>query len=157
MAPTALAVSFVLACTAATFIFINQYRSDQQTNPVVADAVVQAATKGTIAVLSYKPDTADTDFSTAKTYLTGDFLSYYDHFVQQVVSPAVHKNGVHTTATVAHAAVVQLQPDEAQVLLFVNQSTASATTTAPSMTASSIKVGLRKVDSEWLISSFDPV
>jgi len=133
------------------------YRPDQQSSRSTADAVVKAATTGTVAVLSYKPDTAQSDFATAKSRLTGDFLTYYDQFTQQVVGPAVTQKGVRTTAAVVQAAITDLQPDSAAVLLFVNQSTSSGVNPQPSMTASSVNVGLRKVGGKWLISSFDPV
>ena len=42
-------------------------------------AAVDAARDGTVAMLSYKPDTLDQDFAAAKSHLTGDFLNYYDH------------------------------------------------------------------------------
>ena len=119
--------------------------------------MVKAATSGTVAVLSYKPDTAQSDFAAAKSRLTGDFLSYYDQFTAQVVGPAVTQKGVRTTAAVVQAAITHLQPDSAAVLLFVNQTTVSGQNPQPAMTASSVNVGLRKVGDAWLISSFDPV
>jgi Mce-associated membrane protein len=41
--------------------------------------------------------------------------------------------------------------------VFLNQNTTSRDNPAPVQTASSVKVGLTKVDGSWRISSFDPV
>ena len=51
-----------------------QYRPDTQTDDAVAQSAVNAARDGTVALLSYKPDTLDQDFDAAKSHLTGDFL-----------------------------------------------------------------------------------
>jgi Mce-associated membrane protein len=153
----ALAVVLVASYGGLAWLYFAVYRSDHQTSPSVADAVIKAATSGTVAVLTYKPDTAESDFAAAKSRLTGDFLTYYDQFTAQVVSPAVTQKGVSTTAAVVQAAITDLQPDSAAVLLFVNQTTTSGQNPQPSMTASSVNVGMRKVDDNWLISSFDPV
>ena len=153
----ALAVVLLASSGGLAWLYFAVYRPDRQASPSVADAVVKAATSGTVAVLSYKPDTAQNDFAAAKSRLTGDFLTYYDQFTAQVVGPAVTQKGVRTTAAVVQAAITNLQPDSAAVLLFVNQTTASGQNPQPAMTASSVNVGLRNVGGNWLISSFDPV
>lgn len=154
---SALTVALAACCAVMSWLYLTVYRPDRQSSPAMADTVIKTASAGTVAVLSYKPDTAQSDFATAKTHLTGGFLTYYDQFTQQVVAPALQQKGVRTTAAVVKAAVSDLQPDSAVVLLFVNQSTSSAQNPDPSITSSSVNVGLRKVHGNWLISSFDPV
>jgi Mce-associated membrane protein len=154
---SALTVALAVSGAVIVWLYLEVYQPDRQSSPAVANTVVKAASAATVAVLSYKPDTAQSDFATAKEHLTGGFLTYYDQFTQQVVAPAVQQKGVRTNATVVQAAISDLQPDSAVVLLFVNQATSSAQNPEPSMTASSVKVGLRKVHGDWLISSFDPV
>jgi Mce-associated membrane protein len=56
-----------------------------------------------------------------------------------------------------HAAVAELHPDSAVVLVFVDQSTTSKDSPDPSMAASSVLVTLSKVHGKWLITKFDPV
>ena len=82
----------------------------------------------------YSPDTLDHDFSSAKSHLTGDFLSYYDQFTQQIVAPAAKQKSVKTTAVVLRAALSEFHPDSAVVLLFVNQSTQSKDRPEPTLT-----------------------
>lgn len=152
-----LAVLLVAASGLTAWLYFAQFRPDQQTSPAVAQTVLDAAKQGTVATLSYSPEHLDKDLDTAKSYLTGDFLKYYSQFTDDVVRPAVKNKQVSTTANVARAAVSDLAPDKATVLVFVNQSTTSADRAEPSMTASSVKVTLDRVDGKWLIAAFDPV
>ncbi len=133
------------------------YRPDRATDAAAEKAAISAASDGTVAVLSYTPDTLDRDFSSAKSHLTGDFLSYYDQFTQQIVAPAAKQKSVKTTAVVLRAALSDFQPDSAKVLLFVNQTTQSKDRPEPTLTSSSVQVTLTKADGKWLISSFNPV
>jgi Mce-associated membrane protein len=133
------------------------YLPDRETDAAAAKTVISAASDGTVAVLSYSPDTLDRDFSSAKSHLTGDFLKYYEQFTQQIVGPAAKQKGVKTTAVVLRAALSEeLRPDSASVLLFVNQTTQSKDRPEPTMTSSSVVAMMTKADGKWLISSFNP-
>ncbi len=155
VAVLALLVVASLSLLGALYWF--SYRPDRATDAAAAKSAISAASEGTIAVLSYSPDTLDRDFSSAKSHLTGDFLSYYDQFTQQIVAPAAKQKAVKTTAVVLRAAVSELHPDSAVVLLFVNQSTQSKDRPEPTFTNSSVSVTLTKAHDKWLISSFNPV
>ncbi|MGV0800810.1 hypothetical protein ABQF26_27845, partial [Mycolicibacterium elephantis] len=99
----------------------------------------------------------DQDFAAAKSNLTGDFLSYYTQFTEQIVTPAAKEKNVKTSAAVVRAAVSEMQPDSAEVLVFVNQVTTSKENPDGAFAASSVKVGMEKIDGRWLIAQFDPV
>lgn len=133
------------------------YRTDRATDAAAARSAISAASDGTVAVLSYSPETLDHDFSSAKSHLTGDFLSYYDQFTQSIVAPAAKQKAVKTNAVVLRAAVSDLHPDSATVLVFVNQSTQSKDRPEPTFSSSSVTVTLTKANGKWLISSFNPV
>lgn len=141
----------------AGWLYLNQYRPDQQTSPAAQKVVLDAATTGTVALLSYSPESLDKDFAAAKARLTGSFLSYYTQFTDEIVTPAAKQKSVKTTASVVRAAVSQIKPDEAEVLVFINQSTTSTDNPDGAFAASSVRVGLKKVDGAWLIDTFDPV
>jgi Mce-associated membrane protein len=155
--PAALVLGLLAAGLLAGWLYFTQYRPDTQTDDAVAQSVVNAARDGTVALLSYKPDTLNQDFAAAKSHLTGDFLNYYDQFTKEVVTPAAQTKGVTTTAQVAGAAVSELNPDKAVVLVFINQATTSKERPDPAMASSSAKVSLAKVHGEWLITKFDPL
>jgi Mce-associated membrane protein len=150
-----LLVAASLGLLASLFYF--SYLPDRDVDTAAAKSAVSAASEGTIAILSYSPDTLDRDFSSARSHLTGDFLSYYDQFTSQIVAPAARQKSVKTSAVVLRAAVSELRPDSAVVLLFVNQSTQSADRPEPTLTSSSVVVKLTKAYGKWLISSFNPV
>ena len=152
-----LSVALIAAAGLAGWLYVNEYRPDQETDPAAAKVALDAATSGTIALLSYSPESLDQDFAAAKSRLTGDFLSYYTQFTEQIVTPAAKEKSVKTTASVVRAAVSEIKPDAAEVLVFINQTTTSKENPDGAFAASSVKVGLTKVDGAWLIESFDPV
>lgn len=155
--PTLLVV-LLLACAAlTTWLYFSWYRPDEQVDAGASAAVLDAARQGTVAMLSYTPETVDDDLALAKSHLTGDFLSYFEDFARDVVAPASKQKALTTAADVVGAAVVDLHPDSATVLVFVNQTSTSKERPDPSMTASSVQVSLSKVDGNWLIAKFDPV
>ncbi|MBY0290734.1 MAG: hypothetical protein K2X52_26865 [Mycobacteriaceae bacterium] len=151
------AAALVVSAGVAGWLYVYQYRVDQQTNADAANVALEAAKTGTIALLSYSPDTLDKDFATAKSNLTGDFLSYYTDFTEKIVTPAAKEKQVKTVAAVIRAGVSEIHPDSATVLLFINQTTTSKENPDGAFAASSVKVGLKKIDDRWLISAFDPV
>ncbi|ORB84011.1 twin-arginine translocation pathway signal [Mycobacterium kansasii] len=151
----ALLAAASVALLAGLYFF--SYRPDSEVDDQAAKSAVAAATDGTIAILSYSPDTLDRDFDSARSRLTGDFLSYFDQFTRQILAPAAKQKSVKTSAVVLRAAVSELHPDSAVVLVFVNQSTQSADRPEPTLRSSSVLIKLTKADGKWLISSFDPV
>ena len=152
-----LVVALLASAGAAAWLYFGQYRTDRQTDDAAATVALDAAKTGTIAMLSYSPESLDKDFANAKSHLTGDFLSYYTNFTQQVVTPAAKQKAVKTSAAVVRAAVSEMHPDSAVVLVFINQNTTSKENPDGAFAASAVKVGLKKINDTWLISSFDPV
>jgi Mce-associated membrane protein len=153
----ALVVVVLASAGVAAWLYFKQYRPDQETNDAAATVALNAAKTGTVALLSYSPESLDKDFTAAKSHLTGDFLSYYTQFTEQIVTPAAKQKSVKTSAAVVRAAVADLHPDSAMVLVFINQNTTSRENPDGSFAASAVKVGLKKINDTWLISSFDPV
>jgi Mce-associated membrane protein len=117
---------------------------------------VQAAIDSTVALLSYRPDTVEKDLNGAKSRLTGTFLDAYTKLTHDLVIPGAKQKQISAVATVPAAASTSATPTHAVVLVFVNQSVIVGQS-APTNTASSVKVSLDKVNGRWLISQFDPV
>lgn len=153
----ALAVVLIASAGVAAWLYFSQYRPDQQTDAAAREVVLEAAKTGTVALLSYSPETLDQDFTTAKSHLTGDFLDYYTQFTEQIVTPAAKQKQVKTSAAVVQAAVAELEPTSAVVLVFVNQNTVSKENPDGAFAASAVKVAMTKNDGRWLIDAFDPV
>jgi Mce-associated membrane protein len=155
--PVVLITLLLISGGAATWLYFKQYRPDKQTDASVASAVISSASDGTVAMLSYSPDTLDKDFAAAKSHLSGDFLSYYNQFTEQIVAPAAKQKSLKTNARVLGAAIQELHPDSAVVLMLVDQSTTSKDKPDPAMASSSVLVSLTRVNGNWLITKFDPV
>ena len=156
-AAIALALALVAAAGLASWMFFFVYQPDRKTDDAAAQSAIKAASDGTVALLSYSPESLDKDFATAKSKLTGSFLSYYTQFTEQIVTPAAKQKSVKTQASVVRAAVSEIHPDTAVVLVFINQTTESKDRPDASFINSAVRVTLQKIDGGWLISSFDPV
>jgi Mce-associated membrane protein len=157
VAPLVLVLLLAVSGALAAWLYVTQYRPDEQTDAAAAQSAVDAARDGIVALLSYKPDTLNQDITAAKSHLTGDFLNYYDQFTRDVVTPAAKEKKLTTTAQVSGAAVSELHPNSAVVLLFVNQATVSKDRPDPAMASSSVLVSLTKVHGKWLIAKFEPI
>ncbi|WP_442791158.1 polysaccharide lyase beta-sandwich domain-containing protein [Mycobacterium sp. Aquia_216] len=117
---------------------------------------VQAATEGTVAILSYQPGTVEHDLAAARDRLTGQFRDSYTSLTHDVVVPGAKEKKVAAVATAPAAATMSASPGHAVVLVFVNQTTI-VDNGAPTSTVSSVQVTLDKINGRWLISGFDPV
>jgi Mce-associated membrane protein len=117
---------------------------------------VRAATDGTTALLSYRPDTVEKDLEAARGKLTGKFLDAYTSLTRDVVIPGAQQKQIAAVATVPGVASTSATENHAVVLLFVNQ-TVTVGHDRPTDTSSTVRLTLDKVDGRWLISQFDPV
>lgn len=147
------AIALILAGAAGYFKWVdNSVRNSE----VARIETVQVAKDSTIAMLSYKPDTVEQQLNDARNLLTGDFQDSYTGLINDVVIPGAKEKQISAVASVPAAASVKAEQDEAEVLVFVNQ-TVVVGQDAPTDTASSVRVTLEKIDGRWLISKFDPV
>ena len=149
-------VLVVASVGVAAGVYFFLYRPDQQVGDAAAHRAIQTASDGAVAVLSYEPEHVDHDFAKAKSYLTGDFLAYYTKFTEEIAAMALQKH-VTQTAKVVRAAVSELHPDSAVVLVFLNLTAASKEKPQPQVTGSGARVTLTKVKGSWLISKLDPL
>ncbi len=149
--------SLVLACAGtAGALYFTTYLSDRASAEATTQ-VAKAASEGAVALLSYAPATLDHDLAAARSHLTGGFLTYYSQFADQFVAPAAKQKDIHAVASVLRAATIDAHADSAHVLIFLNQTTTSRENPEPTQSASSVNVGLTKIDGGWRISSFDPI
>ena len=146
----------VAAVGVAAGVYFILYRPDQRVDDAAAHRAIQAASDGAVAVLSYSYDHLNRDFNNAKSHLTGDFLAYYNRFTDNVVAPTAQQGQLTASAKVIRAAISDLHPDSAVVLVFVDQTTASTKKKDPEKTQSAVVVTLTKVNGSWLIAKFDP-
>ena len=151
-----LTVAVVAAIGLAGALFFLQYRPNQQTDEVAAHAAIKAASDGTVALLSYSPETVDNDLAAGKSHLTGELLRYFNGFSQYFLAPTVRRQGVKASASVLRAAVADMHPNAAVVLVFVHQTTTSKDKPDPVLSTNSVRVTLTKANGTWLIAKFEP-
>ena len=151
-----LTASVIAAVGLAACLFVLQYRPDRQIDDAAAQRAIRAASDGAVAALSYSSENMDRDFARARSHLTGDFLAYYDKFTKTIVIPTVQQKHLAQTATVMRAAVSELGPNSAVVLVFLNEATTGKDKPQPLITPSSVRITLAKVNGSWLISKLDP-
>jgi Mce-associated membrane protein len=147
------AVALLLALGAG---YLKWMDNSVRNNVIARDESIKAAKDSTIALLSYKPETVEQQLHAARDLLSGDFRDSYTSLTNDVVIPGAKQKQISAVATVPAAASVSANPRHAVVLVFVNQ-TVIVGQTAPTDTASSVRVTLDKVGDRWLISKFDPV
>ena len=152
-----LSASVVAAVVLTACLYVLQYRPDRQIDHAAAQRAIQAASDGAVAALSYSSENLDHDFARARSHLTGDFLAYYDKFTKEIVIPTVQQKHLGQTASVLRAAVSELEPNSAVVLVFLNETTTGKDKPQPLITPSAVRITLTKVSGSWLISKMDPV
>lgn len=129
--------------------------SAQESNTARMESI-QAATDGTIKMLSYHPDTVERDLGSARDLLSEPFRDSYTSLINDVVIPGAKQKQIAAAAVVAAASSMSVSRNHAVVLVFVNQ-TIIVGKDAPSSAASAVKVTLDKSTGRWLISDFTPV
>lgn len=155
--PILLTLVLVATTGYAVGYFYLIYRPDLQTDNAAAHQVIKAASDGAVALLSYSPETLDRDLTNAKSRVTEDYLAYYQRFADQIVGPAAQRGQVTTTASVVKAAVSEMHPNSAVVLVFLKQKTASKQKPQPIVTSSSVRVEMTKVNGSWLIEKLEAI
>ena len=147
------ALALLLAVGAGVLKYLDTSLQGEQR---AAKESVEAARQATEAILSYRADTVDRDLNAARDRLTGTFLDSYTSLINETVIPGAREKKISTNAKVPAVASVSATTNHAVVLAFVNQ-TVTIGTGSPTMTPSSVRVTLDKVDGRWLVSGFDPV
>lgn len=129
--------------------------SDRGAAAAAAESV-EAAREATSAILSYHADSADKELNEARARLTAPFLNDFTTLINDVVIPGARQKKISASIEVPAASTVTATPNHAVALVFVDQTT-TVGDGVPTLTASSIRVTLDKVDGKWLVSGFDPV
>jgi Mce-associated membrane protein len=155
-----LTISLVLAVLAAATIggwqAIEARQLDAADSGAARQTVLDTVNSDVPKLLSYTPDNIDTTLHSAESLLTGKFKESFTNLVDRVVIPGANEKHITATAHVAAAAVESLTRDRASMLVFVNQQITTPPA-EPTSTASSVRVGLQKINGAWLIDSFDPI
>ncbi|WP_133176542.1 hypothetical protein [Nocardioides currus] len=125
--------------------------SEELADPDARAAVLTAATEASQRVLTYHHDSFEQDLDAARGRLTPDFRTEYDSAMEQVRANTA-KNRISQEATAVASSIISATDEQAQVLVFVNQRTASARTKGDQLVRSRLVVDLARDDGEWLVA-----
>ncbi|QCB50007.1 h domain protein [Rhodococcus sp. PAMC28707] len=151
-----LAVVIVLALAAGVGVLFYQYRQNEQTEQARTDALTAASAQAT-SMLAYDFANVDQQLGSAADGLTGDFKDEYTKLVTEVIAPSAKEKSLTVQVTVQGTAVVSADPDEATIMLFLNQITTSTDAPDAASSGSRVRMKMEKVDGRWLASELTPI
>lgn len=121
------------------------------------ERVQQHVEKVVPKLLSYTPESVAGLAETVDPLLTGDFKDEYRELLETAVVPQAQQQRITTDAEVVGVAVESLSADVAELLVFIDQESSTVADPQPDADESAVQMVLRKVQGQWLISSFKPV
>ncbi|SEM19456.1 h domain protein [Rhodococcus maanshanensis] len=152
----AVAAALVIALVAGVGVLFYQHLQDNRTEQARTDAVA-AAGEQAVAMLSYNYNTVDNELAAAADGLTGSFKDDYNTLVAEVIAPGAKEKKLTVQVTVQGDSVVSADPDDAVVLLFLNQITTSADAPDAATTGSRVRMEMHKDGDRWLTGRLTPV
>ncbi|HEX4189451.1 MAG TPA: hypothetical protein VHZ06_00540 [Marmoricola sp.] len=108
-------------------------------------------------MLTYTYKTIDTDIARATAQVTGPFKDQYSTLLSTRVKPGAVSGKVSTKATAVEAGVMSASKTKVDVLVFLDLTTTSGTTSTPQVNGSRVRVTMKKVNGTWLVSALEPV
>ena len=145
------ALALVLAAASGGLWYVIAKHS----NPPERAEVIKVARDGTVALLSYQPDTVRRQLNDARKLLTTPFLDEYTTLTKSVI-PGAEQRHISAATSVPAAAAVSVDENHAVVLVFVNQ-TVKVGDQPSTSTPTSARVTLERLGGQWLIAKFEPV
>jgi Mce-associated membrane protein len=120
-----------------------------------ADVLAVADTYA-INLSTYDYTKLDQDFARVLDTATGEFKEQYT-VAKESLREAIVKFQGKATGTVLARAVMSLDGDHAEVILFVDQTVTNANTAQPRIDRLRMRMGLEKQSGRWLINKLDLV
>lgn len=156
MVLTAVAALLALALAVGVGVLYYQHRQDVATEQARTDAV-KAAGEQAVAMLSYDYNKVDDQLAAAADGLTGSFRDDYKKLANEVIAPGAKEKKLTVQVSVQGGAPVSASPDDAVVLLYLNQITTSADAPDAATTGSRVRMEMQKVDGRWLTERLTPI
>lgn len=120
------------------------------------DEVLGVAETYALNLSSYDYTKLDQDFARVLDTATGDFKDQYS-VAKESLREAIVKFQGKATGNVLARAVLSLDGDHAEVILFVDQTVTNANTAQPRIDRLRMRMGLEKQSGRWFINKLDLV
>lgn len=150
------AVLIALGLLAAIAIGLSAYfwseSAEAQAAAQAESRAPAAAERAAQAVLSYNFETLEADKAKAVRLLTDGYRKDYTETFDTLVTKNAEQVKAEVEAQVVASAVTRASPNQADVLLFVNQTTTSTANNGEPKTAlNRVTLDMREVDGTWLV------
>ncbi|MFZ2239390.1 MAG: hypothetical protein WAV90_07565 [Gordonia amarae] len=146
--PVRLVTLAVVAVLGALTGFFGWHYARDHKAAAAAGAALAAADAYAVTLTSVDPDTLDANFAAVLDGSTGEFHDMYAKSSDQLRKLLIdHKATGH--GVVVNSAVKSAGPDEAVVLLFVDQTVANTEVRDPQVDHSRMVMTMRNVDGRW--------
>lgn len=149
-------VLLVAAVSVGVILLINQNNRLQAVEDARRDALA-AAQSHAEELLSYDYRTIEADVDRAAAATTGNFRKEYVGTFENVLFEQAKNTHAVVDAQVRAASVVRATPDQAVVLLFVNQATTKKTADETKIDQPRVQMTLKKVGDKWLVSKVESI
>jgi len=140
--------------TAATAIVWYQVHRHDQTEDARRQAV-ETSRDAARVLFSYDYRTLTKDFAAGKAITTGKFRNDYANTTSKVVTPVALEKKAVVKAEVVTAGVVRATPETVVTIVYVNQVTTSSLQTGPKVDLSRVRMTVKHVGNQWLISNVE--
>ena len=144
-----LGVVAVLALGLTVAAWLDADRAERRER-AAAEALATAAS-ATTAIFSYDYRGFDASVANGKQFITGDFANEYAQ-TTATLKPAAEKEQAVVRAEVSSAGVVEANPDQVEVLLYVNQYRRNVNITGEKVDQNRVVLTLVPVDGQWKVS-----
>ena len=144
-----LGVVAVLALGLTVAAWLDADRAERRER-AAAEALATAAS-ATTAIFSYDYRGFDASVTNGKQFITGDFANEYAQ-TTATLKPAAEKEQAVVRAEVSSAGVVEANPDQVEVLLYVNQYRRNVNITGEKVDQNRVVLTLVAVDGQWKVS-----
>lgn len=151
----AAALGVGLLLIAGTTAWLGHLVQQDRAGDAAREQALAAAKVHAPEILSYDYRHLDQDFAKAEAALTGKFRGEYARTTSTVVKPVALRSKAVVAADAVAASVIWARPDQAQVLLFVNQQTTSTKIKGPRVDLNRVRMTLRRTDGGWLVSNIE--
>ncbi|MBN9735633.1 MULTISPECIES: hypothetical protein [unclassified Pseudonocardia] len=146
-------VVVLAAATATLFVLHFRHQADES-----ATAEAHTAADSAVAeLLTYDPETIGKSVDRYAGLVTGPFGDDYTRLLKEVVVPAAERDKVATKTDVTASSVIGEESGTVNVLMFLNQTSQSASAPAGAPAGSRVRVAMENVDGAWKISGFTPL
>lgn len=155
--PAMLVASLLAGCLVAAAAVTAVGASNAQRADRAGHEARDFAAETVSQILSYDHRNVEQHFASVLDSLGGEFRPQFEEVSHQVIVPSAQQRQVVTNADVVGSSVIDSRPDQAELLLFVNQSTTSAEQPNTKLDGSRVRVTVERIDGRWLITELKPI